>query len=164
MTSVTVADENESEYKIKAGYLYNFIKFVTWPALPSPFFNICIIGADPFGALIDPIQNRSAFGRPIRLLRIKTSTALPTCQIAFLGADNHKNALDKLLADLPISGQTLVVGEDDTFAERGGMIGMVDIAGKVKLNINVKAVQQSGLVMSGKLLEIADLVDGGRHD
>lgn len=164
LTSVTVADENESEYKIKAGYLYNFIKFVSWPTLPSPFFNICIIGSDPFGALIDPIENRSAFGRPIKLLRMKTFTTLPTCQIVFLGADNHKDALDTLLIDLPIGEHTLIVGEDDTFAERGGMIGMVATEGKVKLNINAKAVQQRGLIMSGKLLEIANLVGGDRHD
>lgn len=163
-TCVTVAEENESEYKIKAGYLYNFIKFVTWPMINTPVFNVCIIGSDPFGALIDPIENRSAFGIPIRLIRIKTPVVLPYCHIIFLGTGNPKNVLDKLLTDLPTAGQTLLVGEDESFAERGGMVGMVETDGRVKLNINIKAVQQSGLIMSGKLLEIADLVGDDTHD
>ena len=54
-----VADDANLEYKIKAGYLYNFTKFITWPEVNGATFNLCILGADPFGALIDPIQKKA---------------------------------------------------------------------------------------------------------
>lgn len=43
-----------TEYEVKAAYLYNFGKFVTWPsngsAGGSDDFVICVLGQDPFGA------------------------------------------------------------------------------------------------------------------
>ena len=45
------------EYSIKAGYLYNFSKYVQWPegTFPTPEtpFVICIVGEDPFGGRLD---------------------------------------------------------------------------------------------------------------
>ena len=41
------------EYRVKAAFLYNFAKFVTWPsaAFPNPAAPIvfCVAGEDPFG-------------------------------------------------------------------------------------------------------------------
>ncbi|HEX3129706.1 MAG TPA: YfiR family protein, partial [Thermoanaerobaculia bacterium] len=43
----------ELEYQLKAAFLFNFVKFVEWPAEAfngerSPL-SICVYGADPFG-------------------------------------------------------------------------------------------------------------------
>ena len=51
------ADDSSVEYKIKAGYLYNFTKFITWSADNAETFNLCILGDDPFGELINPITS-----------------------------------------------------------------------------------------------------------
>lgn len=155
-----MADGDNAEYKVKAGYLYNFTKFVTWPKDDSATFNICIYGQDPFGALIDPIEKRTAFDLPIKLFRFNTPSKNQRCHIVFIGSDN-KN-------DLPIKGtlvvrdmnKTLSVGEGDVFAERGGMIGFVNRDGKIRLQINLKMLQQSGLTVSAKLLEVAEIVEG----
>ena len=39
-SQLTCADEASVEYKIKAGYLYNFTKFVTWPEDNDKTFNL----------------------------------------------------------------------------------------------------------------------------
>jgi hypothetical protein len=48
--------EKTSANQIEAVYLYNFSKFVEWPASAKPVksepFNICILGEDPFGATL----------------------------------------------------------------------------------------------------------------
>ena len=45
--------QSASEYQVKAAYLYNFGKFIEWPASArlskSDSFAICIFGRDPFG-------------------------------------------------------------------------------------------------------------------
>jgi len=41
------AEDASVEYKIKAGYLFNFTKFVTWADDDSETFNLCILGNDP---------------------------------------------------------------------------------------------------------------------
>ncbi len=45
-----------SENEIKAVYLYNFIKFITWPQEPTTSdINICIYGDSPFGQQTDKL-------------------------------------------------------------------------------------------------------------
>jgi len=56
------------------------------------------------------------------------------------------------------------VGESGEFIEQGGMIGFVNKEGKIKLQINLKTINQSGLKVSAKLLEVADVVKGVKND
>ena len=59
---------------------------------------------------------------------------------------------------------TLVVGESGEFIDQGGMIGFINKQGKIKLQINLKTINQSGLKVSAKLLEVADVVKGVKND
>jgi YfiR/HmsC-like len=154
------ADDTSVEYKIKAGYLYNFTKFITWPVDNSETFNLCILGDDPFGELIDPIEQRLAFGRPIKLFRFDSLRSIdnePHCHILFV-SPSIKNLLPRYFDN------TLVVGESGEFIEQGGMIGFVNKQGKIKLQINLKTINRSGLKISAKLLEVADVVKGANNE
>src|SRR3954463_16078655 len=46
-----------TEYEVKAAYLYNFGKFVRWPATVTPAagegFFMCVLGRNPFGSSLD---------------------------------------------------------------------------------------------------------------
>jgi hypothetical protein len=152
------------EYKVKAGYLYNFTKFITWPEDNNETFNLCIVGEDPFGGLIDSIEQRSVFGRPIKLFRFTALGKERHCHILFIGA-SIKDSLS-LKSMLAIHGvdSTLTVGESVEFTALGGMIGFVNREGKIKLQINLKVLQQSNLKISAKLLEVAELVEGENND
>ncbi len=48
-----------TEYQVKAAYLYNFGRFVSWPARggawPGPSFTLCVLGQDPFGPVLDAV-------------------------------------------------------------------------------------------------------------
>lgn len=71
--SVGVARAEENlEYKIKAAYLYNFTKFITWPAIPDASFNICLVGGDPFQDLLDSLEAKTVQDKPIRIFRYDT--------------------------------------------------------------------------------------------
>lgn len=153
-----IADDADIEYKVKAGYLYNFTKFITWPEDKSETFNLCIVGEDPFGDLIDPIEQRSAFGRPIKLFRFNSLNKGQRCHILFISASIKDNLLLKGMLVIHDVDKSLSVGESDGFATQGGMIGFVNRQGKIKLQINLKTLQRSDLKISAKLLEVAELV------
>ena len=164
------AGDANLEYKIKAGYLYNFTKFVTWPQINDKTFNVCILGSDPFGALIDPIEKKSAFARSIRIVRLNQADFLADsnlktdCHILYVsGVNNPKMVFEKIHAS-PKKDETLVVGESEAFVAEGGMIGFVNRNGKIKLQINLQSVRQTGLRISAKLLEIAELTKEKSHD
>src|ERR1051325_6362323 len=61
----SVADE----YPVKAAFLFNFAKFVEWPAVtfknPEDPITICVLGQNPFGtALEDVVRNKTVANRP----------------------------------------------------------------------------------------------------
>jgi hypothetical protein len=154
-------DNASVEYKIKAGYLYNFTKFINGSSDHAETFNLCIAGDDPFGQLIDPIEQQLAIGRPIKLFRfdsLRTNDKGSHCHILFISA----SIKDKL--SVQYFDNTLVVGESKDFIKQSGMIGFINKAGKIKLQINLKTINQSGMKISAKLLEAADVVKGVKND
>jgi hypothetical protein len=156
------ANDSSVEYKIKAGYLYNFTKFITWPEDKAQTFNLCILGNDPFVELIDPIEQRTVAGRPIKVFRFNSPGNMdhnPHCHIIFISS-----SIKETQAVTRNFDTTLVVGESEEFIEHGGMIGFVNKQGKIKLQINLQTITQSGLKVSAKLLEVADVVKGVKND
>lgn len=153
------------EYKVKAAYLYNFTKFISWPERNTATFNICIIGNNPFGNLLDALETKTALDKPIRLLRLDTVKQAKDCHIAYLDiTDNRENISIPGVLTIASLTKTLTVSSQPFFAEQGGMIGFVIEDEKVKLHINLKALKQSGLGISAKLIEVATLVEGGEHE
>lgn len=154
------ADELSIEYKIKAGYLYNFSKFVDWPIdeKPEQTLNICLLGNDRFGSILDPIQKKKSKGRRIRLFRFKQmQPEVRQCQILFI-ADDETEQAKQIIRSLQ-GVNLLTVGETQRFAASGGMVGFVINNGKVRLQINRTAVEKAGLNISAKLLEVAQIVE-----
>ncbi|MGY6277322.1 YfiR family protein [Methylomonas sp. MgM2] len=152
---ITYASEN-LEYKIKAAYLYNFTKFISWPDKNTTTFNICIVGQDPFQNLLDSLETKTAQGKPIRVFRYSDAKQTADCHIVYFDTS-------------PAPANTLVFGSltvssQPSFAESGGMIGFVLENGKVKLQINLKALKQNGLGISAKLIEVATLVEGDGNE
>ena len=168
LSKLSFAQDNSIEYKIKAGYLYNFTKFISWPENESETFNLCIIGKDPFGSIIDPIEKRTVKNKPIRLYRFQSIAEAKYCHIIYFGGSNqHLRKIDLALSGILTIGSienSLTVGETKKFSQAGGMFAFFLKEGKVKLLINQHALKKSNLEVSAKLMEIADIYEGGSND
>ena len=88
----TAQDGAISEYQVKAAYLYNFAKFVEWPAKSftsaSAPYRICILGKDPFReALQDLVRGKLVNGREFQIIGNVTAPPQTTsCHILFVSA------------------------------------------------------------------------------
>lgn len=155
---------DSSEYLIKAGFIYNFAKFVDWPATafaqPDSPIVIGILGIDPFGPLIDQVvQNKKIGARSFVVRRLKWGTDLKElrdCKILFVGDSEraHIDELVQIVKTLPI----LTVGETPGFAERGGVIRFVLEDNRVRFEVNVEAAHQAELTISSRLLTLARII------
>ncbi len=148
------------EYKVKAAYLFNFTKFISWPQKSGENFNICILGHNPFNGHLKPLENRSAQGKPIRLYYFQSFKQALNCHILYLDSANSHQLT---LTESPVSG-ALTVSSQRAFASSGGMIGFILREGRIKLRINLSALQKKGLKISAKLLEVAEVVEGDDHE
>jgi hypothetical protein len=156
------AEGQTSEYKVKAVYLYNFTKFISWPDTTLPgntqTINICVLGKNPFGSLLEPITHMKTQDRTITIENIEDIHALEkkSCQILFISASEQGAATELLrkTAKMPI----LTVSDMDGFAQHDGIIAFVVKEGKVRLEINLRAARKAGLTISAKLLEIATVI------
>ena len=151
----------EREYLVKAGFLYNFAKFVRWPdtAFDSPDapLSLCVIGDDPFGDDLNGLSSRKVRGREIAVARdIRTQEAV-RCHVLFVSA-SLRGELEPVL-DAVRSRHVLTVGDVSGFAQAGGMINLVTDEGRVRFEVNPTAADRAGLRISSDLLSLATIVD-----
>jgi hypothetical protein len=155
------ANEQSIEYKIKAAYLYHFSKFTQWPdqiAFPEQdAFTLCIVGKDPFGSIITPIENKTAHGLQIKLVYFsRVNSQLRQCNVVFIAKTKPKKvqSILKTLSGLNI----LTVGESTNFAVNGGIIGFIIDNGRVQFQINQSAAQTAQLRFDARLLKLGQHV------
>lgn len=149
-----------SEYQVKAAYLYNFGKFVKWPASSankSAFFAVCVLGQDPFGSTLDSIMaGEELDGKYLVVKRISAAQDAEDCRILFISS-NEESHLKEILETLDESG-ILTVSDIPSFSRRGGMIQFVLDGDKVRFEINLSKAEASRLTLSSQLLKVATAV------
>jgi len=152
-----------SEYQVKALFLFNFAKYVDWPAETFPATNspitIGVLGQDNFkDSLKHVVEDKNVNGRAIVIKRVSADADLGGCNILFISS-SEKSRLEEILAKtgaLPI----LTVGEHEQFLQKGGVINFTLKDGKVRLEINLVAARKTKIQISSKLLSVADVVKG----
>lgn len=149
------------ESQVKAAYIYNFTKFVYWDKRKgdttiSPIV-ICVLGHDPVGNLLKDFSENQGSSRTITVKQSENATtALSDCHLIFIGV-SEKQQLPAIFQQLRGS-HVLTVSDIRGFARQGGMIGFFIEDGRVRIEIDLNAVNDGGLKVSAKLLEIARIV------
>lgn len=139
------------ETAVKATYLYKFAPFVTWPAAPGESLTICIIGADPFGDVLDrAIAGQGYNGRPFRVLRLPVIGVDSGCAVAYLGGSGHQSVASalKVLKGAPV----LTVTQN---SRSPGIIDFVNLQGHIRFQVDLAAASRNHLEISSKLLAMA---------
>lgn len=149
------------EARVKAGCLYNFAKFVEWPAgtfrtAKEPLV-IGIVGEDPLvPVLAELVAGVRVGGRSVQVRRCRAGADAPRCQILFIGR-NQPEPLPALLAavrGMPV----LTVSEAAGFVQAGGMIQLTRQDGRLRFVIQAGVAGQARLKISSQLLKLASSV------
>jgi len=151
--------DKPSDYQVKAAFLFNFGKFVEWPA--SAFTNarsplvIGVLGGDPsHGDLGRVIADRQIGLRRVEVREIQSPSDWPGCQMLFMTSALSLSQVREALKDLN-GASVLTVGEADGFCEAGGMINFVIENRQVHFEINNGAALAANLKISSKLVILA---------
>jgi hypothetical protein len=152
-----------SASEIKAGFLFNFTKFVEWP--PDAFADggvpivLGIVGDNPVtDLLIETTAGKTVNGRAVIIRRLKEGQDLRLCHILFVSSSEEKHVLQIL--EKVKGSEILTVSETSGFAQSGGMINFFIEGNKVRLEINLDAAARARLKISAKVIAVARLVTG----
>lgn len=146
----------EDEYGVKAAFLFNFAKFVEWPAdafaAPDADLVICVLGNETVDAAVHgTVEGKKVNGRPIQVRRI-AEDQVKGCHLLFV-AESGDRATQ--LVGGARATNLLTVGETPGFTQAGGVINFTMHDSKVRFEINEEAARRAKLKISSKLLSLA---------
>ena len=156
-----VAESVSREEKIKASYVFNFIRFIQWPAellgQGQDPINVCVINrSDDFIKAFRPVVGKKVNGHPLALQKIKAIDQVSDCHLVYIDKSEKKKVKGLLVSQK--NKRILTISDIDTFCKQGGMIGMVNKKGKIRVEINLQVARQAGFHISSNLLEVASIV------
>ena len=159
VSAQTDATEASRLAKFKAVFMYNFIEYVKWPETvqEGPLI-LCVFGESEVTPFLERIvAKRKAGKRPIELKTIQPGESdLPACHLLFVpnSLDHFAQFNSELMAK-----HVLVVGDEKNATAKGASINFTLVEGKLKFEINLSALEQSGPTMSSQLLKLGLLVE-----
>lgn len=136
---------------VKATYLSKFAPFVQWPdsafETPNAPLVICLAGAEAFGGRLGMLtRDAQANGHPLQIRHIDAIAPETHCQILYTASEGNDENLRRI-AHEPV----LTV----TDGVPGGIVHFITVRGRVRFVIDQSAAQESNLVISSKLLNLA---------
>lgn len=145
--------------QVKAAFVYNFAKFVEWPAdtfkdASEPIV-VGIVGDGRFGEILDhTLHGKLVQGHPVTVRHFPDSR-VERCQILVIADERSADVLSRLGATA-----TLTVGDGSDFTRAGGMIAFAVEDRRVRFDVNLEALRRAQLKPSSQLLKVARVVEG----
>ena len=156
LTPRTLLTQEVTGPALKAAFLFNFVKFTTWPAdalADAAPVQMCVVNAPAVGsALAAAVQGRVVAGHPIQVSQPAEDAALRKCHVLFVSGP--RAAALKVVAavhDAPV----LTVSDLPAFATDGGIVQFHVQQGQLRFAFALDAARVARLQISSKLLSLA---------
>lgn len=149
------ARSTANEAAVKAGYLFNFMKFVNWPRnAMSKQLIVCILGSNPFGSVIETLNGRAIRDSTIRVVIDVPLEQTKYCHVVYVSKSESGRLTTSLLRlrQAPI----LTISDIEGFSAKGGIIElMTGLNGDITFRVSQQSAQEVGLHVSSKLLSLS---------
>lgn len=157
----SVSGTVSEEYRVKAAFLFNFARYVHWPAEAfvdddAPIV-VAVYGDDPFGsALVDALAGKQIEKRRFVIERITGLDKLRPVHLLFV-PDSSEREIGPIVEHYA-GTSTLIVGDSMKTVEANGSIGFYFEQKKLRFAINAAAIKRCNLEVSSQLLKLAHIV------
>ncbi len=131
------------EYKVKAAFLVNFMKFIEWPAPIADAPVLCVYGDNPFGEYIGVILKSSVAHAKNVLVTDERELIAAGCSVVF----STQGKFGAISAEAP------VLTVSDVMGSAGIVFKVID--NKVRFVVNSGILSGRGLKASSKLLALS---------
>ncbi|MBW2401074.1 MAG: YfiR family protein [Deltaproteobacteria bacterium] len=156
------AAEEWGEIDVKAAFLFNFARFLSWPEEAFAFPDSPIV----FGILGDPeffetasatITGKTVNDRPVEVRELQDDSEAKKVHLLFLARalETQGDSIRTAVGESPV----FVIADFEGFAANGGTAHFYMDHDRVRFAINLRVAQEKGLTISSKLLRVATLVE-----
>jgi hypothetical protein len=159
---LAAAPDSSREHQIKAAFVYNVMKFVTWPesvlAAQDAVIVVAVVGsaATDFESVL---ATRALQGRRIVVKRYGRKGDGPPPHVLYLSADARGDAQDALRS---LGGKGVLTIAETTAADVPCMVALDIENTKLVFRVNLDAVEAHELHISSSLLALAKGVESTR--
>jgi hypothetical protein len=155
-------ENRPTETQVEAAYLFNFGKFVRWPANSasnSEYLVICVLGNNMLGMVLEgTVKGETIDNRTVVAKALPNLQATANCNVMFVNASEEAH-LDAILSAVRHQG-ILTVSDIPHFTDRGGMIEFVHQQDRIRFKVNLLPMADVGISVSSELLKVATKVIG----
>ena len=145
----------ETATGVKVGYIYNFLRYVSWPqeALgeKDPLVVAIVDDRELATELSRAVADRTLDGRPLAVRRALDAAGARGAHVVFV-AGNSDSRLREISA---AAGPVLIITEADKALDHGSVINFVEMGGRIRFEVSVVAAQQRRLAISSRMLAVA---------
>lgn len=155
-------EENEQEvareYEIKAVFLFQFGKYITWKqADDDEELIIHVLGeseiVDPLKEIVSLQQNR---GKRITVKEVDNLRESDNCKLLFIPQEYPGSVVD--VFRYAVEHDIVTIGETGEYFGQGLAINFIIEEGKVRFDIDLRAVEGTDVSISSNLLRLARVV------
>ena len=148
------------DQQVKAAFVLNFLKFVTWPEAPADTdapIEVVVLGADDLARAIEQASARQQIGgRSIKVRAVRRAADIGAPQLLFIAA-SERDRLPVLLREFE-GRPVLTVGDGSGYGAAGVVLNFYTSDTRIRFEANTTAAARARLQISSHLLRLARIV------
>jgi len=149
-----------SEDMVKAGLIFNIIKFTEWPAArlaPQEALNICMLGQREMTlSALEPLNGKLVQGHSLLVRAATLKDGLRACHVVVIGASERASLAEALR--VAHSAGALTVSDMSNFIDAGGAVGFANENDHVRFDVNLDGTNRADVHLSIQVLRLARTV------
>jgi len=151
LLSLQVFSQNE---KLKVVFIYNFTKYISWPAAQSQGdFVIGVLGSPTMSKeLVAYAGNRKVGTRSIKVVDFASAGSMQNCHIVYVPGSKN-GSLGSVIAKYQQKA-VVVVADSPGAINNGVAINFVFVGGKQQFEVKKSNLEKNGLKVNSQLLKL----------
>lgn len=150
--------------EVKAAFVFNFVKFVEWPADTTPAGAPLVLGVMGSDGIEESLRTfargKTVNGHELTVRRVNGGDDISRVHLLFVGLQEQNRVTD--VVKRVDNNSVLTVSDVERFCQAGGAIALAMEQNRVRFDVNLDAADKARLKVSSKLLALARSVHSSK--
>lgn len=154
----------DREIILKSGFIYNFARLSEGniPQTNSNHYYICSQDDDFLTVSNKVFEGKEVKGLSIITKKVTSINAVEGCNVFFVSKRHFPVWQSALLSD--VFKKTMLIGEEKGFIQSGGHVNFFLLSGKIRFEISLDNLKNSGIKLSSKVLRLGKVHGESDHE